>query len=102
MKIQAVGMKDGFLTSLESRDDIVPINVRLITNVPEDVVDKWSEELLELVTTEYCFSGATPLENDDPFKLLWIVNSFFDEKPSITADFDITEYTDDYDPEAVY
>lgn len=102
MKILATGKKDGFFTSIEYRDDIIPFRISQFDDVPDCVEEKWGLELCELSSTEYCFSGATPLENDDPFKLLWIINSFFDEKPNISADFDIFEYSDDYDPSAVY
>lgn len=102
MKLKATGIKDGFWASLVFTGDILPFNIKLIDSVKDSVLDQWRDELFELSTTEFCFSGAIESSNDDPFKLLWIIDSFFDEKPIIDADFDVKEYTEEIDSSVVY
>lgn len=92
MKLEAVGLKFGCIVTLEyvGGDKVFKVECDGLSH--EDVNFKMFELGVEdLVRADFCFTSAVPLENTDPYKLLWIIQSFFDGEYEICGDPDITD-----------
>lgn len=102
MKFKASGTKQGFPLTLTYADAPCPLEIENGHALSLEQELEFFDQLCELSRTSRCFSGATPLDDDDVVKLMWMASAFFDDEPVIETDEDLSELTEPDDESIVY
>lgn len=103
MKIKATGRKDERTVSLVyTANSVVPFRVECDDDAAWDAnCDPWMDEVFDLSQTDLGFSGELSVPNTSVTKLLWIIDSFFDEKPEIESDVELMNEQEESDDEQI-